>query len=236
MASTTDYIPTPEAELVTWSTNFNTKIVAAPTTYGLTPAQATAYTALHTAYVTAYNTANAPLTRSPVNIEAKNTAKFNLIDGPPGSGAIRELAALVQAFPGITDAQLRELGLTVRDTQPTPIPPPEIAPEMDFVPTGTRTIRIRLHNETVLRRKKPEGVKGATVFYHVGETAPEQLSGWRFHESTTKTILNVDLPASVEPGRKVWFTAFWFNPRPQSGPACTPMSTFLQFGGLSMAA
>ena len=107
---------------------------------------------------------------------------------------------------------------------------------MDFVPTGTRTIRIRLHNETVLRRKKPEGVKGATVFYHVGETAPEQLSAWTFHESTTKTILNVDLPASVEPGSKVWFTSFWFNPRSQSGPDCTPMSTFLQFGGLSMAA
>jgi hypothetical protein len=34
----------------------------------------------------------------------------------------------------------------------------------------------------------------------------------------------------------VGFTAFWFNPRSQSGPACTPMSVLLQFGELSMAA
>ncbi|MCI0363473.1 MAG: hypothetical protein L0219_06290, partial [Phycisphaerales bacterium] len=121
MADTQNYLPSRESELVTWSTNYNTKIVAAPTSYGLVAAQATAYTALHTAFVTAYNTANAPLTRSPVNIEAKNTAKTALIDGP---GGIRALAAIIQAFPGVTDAQLRELGLTVRDSQPTPIPPP----------------------------------------------------------------------------------------------------------------
>jgi hypothetical protein len=233
MASTNDYIPSRESDLVTWSTNFNAKIVAAPTSYGLVAAQATAYTALHNAFVTAYNVANAPLTRSPVNIEAKNTAKSNLIDG---SGGIRVLAALVQAYPSITDAQLRELGLTVRDREPSPIPPPRVAPEMDFIPTGTRTIRIRLHNETTLRKKKPDGVKGATVFYHVGATAPAELTDWTFHENTTKTVLDVDLPADVAAGSQVWFTAFWFNPRAQSGPAATPQSTFVQYGGLSMAA
>ena len=37
-------------------------------------------------------------------------------------------------------------------------------------------------------------------------------------------------------GSTVWFTAFWRNPKDQSGPATTPVSTKVQWGGLSMAA
>jgi hypothetical protein len=40
----------------------------------------------------------------------------------------------------------------------------------------------------------------------------------------------------VVPGAKVWFTAFWFNGRKQSGLACAPVGTNIQFGGLSQAA
>ena len=233
MASSTDYLPSREADLVTWATNFNTKIGAAPTTYGMTAAQATAFTTLFNAFKTTYATANAPLTRSPVNITAKNVAKVNMIDGV---GGIRVLAAVAQAYPPITPDQLTDLGLTVRDANPSPIPAPTVAPEIDFMPTGTRTIRIRMHNETVLHVRKPDGVKGATVFYHVGETAPPELKDWTFHTNTTKTVLDVDLPAGVASGSQVWFTAFWRNPRDQSGPATTPVSTVVQLGGLSMAA
>lgn len=151
-----------------------------------------------------------------------------------GRGGIRDLAAIVQAAPGMTPARLSELGLTIRDREPSPIRAPGVAPEIDFIPTGMRAIRI--HNGSTLNRRKPEGVKGATILYHVGETAPEELSNWTYHESVTRTTLEVDLPASVAPGSKVWFTAFWFNPRPQAGPAATPVSTYLQFGGLSQIA
>ncbi len=233
MADTTNYLPTREADLVTWANNFNTKIAATPTAYGMTAAQATAFATLHTAWNTAYATANDPLTRSPVNIDAKNNAKSAMIDGP---GGIRELAAVAQAYPPITSDELKRLGLTVRDASPSPIPAPTVSPEIDFMPTGTRTIRIRLHNETVLHVRKPDGVKGATVFYHVGETPPAELKDWTFHTNTTKTTLDVDLPAGVASGSQVWFTAFWRNPRDQSGPATTPVSTVVQFGGLSMAA
>jgi hypothetical protein len=233
MADTQNYLPTREADLLTWATNFNTQVAATPTAFGLTAGQATAFTALFTAFETAYNAANAPLTRSPVNITAKNTAKDNMIDGP---GGIRELAAIIQAFPAINAHQIRELGLTVRDSSPSPIPAPTVAPEMDFIPTGTRTIRVRLHNEQTLNRKKPEGVKGATLFYHVGETAPAELNDWTFYTNTTKTVNDVELPAEIASGATVWFTAFWRNPKDQSGPATTPVSTKVQWGGLSMAA
>jgi hypothetical protein len=36
-------------------------------------------------------------------------------------------------------------------------------------------------------------------------------------------------------GATVWLLAFWFNARPQNGPACYPLSTNIP-GGLLMAA
>ena len=233
MPATTDYLPTREADLVTWANNWQLKISAAPTDYGLTALQATAFTTLHGVWNSSYATANDPGTRSPANIAAKNTAKEAMVDGP---GGIRALAKLVQAHPGITAQQLTELGLTVRDAKPTPVPPPTVAPEIDFLPTGTRTIRIRLHNESTLSAAKPEGVRGASVFYHVGATPPAQLKDWTFCANITRTTLDVDLPAEVASGSMVWFTAFWRNPKDQSGPATTPVSTMVQFGGLSQAA
>src|SRR5580704_16235065 len=64
--------------LHTRATNFNALIVATPTAYGLTTVQATAYTALHTAFVTAYNAANSDSTRTPAGIITKDAAKAAL--------------------------------------------------------------------------------------------------------------------------------------------------------------
>ena len=38
------------------------------------------------------------------------------------------------------------------------------------------------------------------------------------------------------PGPVVWLTAFWYDPRGQSGPGCTPGSAILAGGGMLMAA
>jgi hypothetical protein len=48
-------------------------------------------------------------------------------------------------------------------------------------------------------------------------------------------VVDVEFPADAANGATVWLTAFWFNPRAQSGPACQPISTNIP-GGLSMAA
>src|SRR5215472_13730287 len=99
-----NFLPAREAELVTWSTNFNTKITATPTTYGLTAAQATAYTALHNAFVTAFNAANSDATNSRSSVVTKNSAKSALIANA------RQLAGIVQRYPGTTNAMRSDLG------------------------------------------------------------------------------------------------------------------------------
>src|SRR3954467_1442839 len=110
-----DFLPSREAELVTWIGTFRSLITSAPTTYGLTAGQATAYGTLATNFINAYNIARADATRSPSNIIAKDEAKHLLIANT------RLLAGIVQAFPGTTNQMRSDLGLTVR-SQPSPIP------------------------------------------------------------------------------------------------------------------
>jgi hypothetical protein len=229
MAST-NFLPDRESDLLTWSVNFDTKITASPTDYGLTADQATAYGTLHSAFADAYQTANNPDTRSPSNIVAKDVAKDALINNA------RMLARIVQATPAVTPEQKSELGLTVRDVEPTPIPPPASWPKLEIVAVNGRTVQIRLSDlENPTRRGKPEGVSGATVLSFVGEEAPSDPGLYKFEGNTSRTTASVEFPITVAEGAKVWLTAFWFNNRKQSGPACEPVGTNLQIGG-AMAA
>ena len=229
MAST-NFLPDRDGDLVTWSVNFKTKITATPTAYGLTAPQSTAYGVKHDAYAAAYQTASNPDTRSPTNIIAKDVARFAL------AADARMLARIVQATPSVTAEQKSELGLTVRDVEPSPIPPPAIAPGLDIVSTVGNTVRIRLHDVTnPTRRGKPAGVAGASVFSFVGAAAPSELSDWRFEGNTTRTSVEIVFPAATPPGSKVWFTALWFNPRTQAGPTTAPVGTNIP-GGAAQAA
>src|SRR5262249_11143163 len=133
------FLPARDADLLAWSNNFKTKITASPTTYGLTAGQATSYGTLHTNFQNAYNVIQDPTTRSPVNITLKDQAKANL----PANA--RMLARTVQGTSTVTSAQKEDLGLNPRDTQPTPIPPPATAPQIDILGAVGNTVTIRLH-------------------------------------------------------------------------------------------
>jgi hypothetical protein len=207
-------------------------ITASPTTYGESAGQASAYTALHTAIATAYATATNPATNSKANVEIKNNAKAALLDGPGGA---RQLVAIIQAFPGTNDDMRAELNVRIPDTDPTPAPVPTTSPDLDILATFGHTIRVRLHESKVSGNTTPEGVKGASVFFFVGDNAPAEISQWNYNGMTTRSTYDAVLPSETPFGSKVWLTAFWFNNRMESGPAATPVSIHLP-GGMAQAA
>ncbi len=243
--STPVFPPKRDADLLAWSVNFSAKISLSPASYGLVAAQATAYAALHSVFAAAFATSTNPNTNSKQATAAKNQAKMALLTARNGA---KELVAVVQAFPTITEAQRAELGLRSGDTSRSPVPPPASAPEFAVVATVGRTVKIRLRDaDNPERRGKPDGAEGATILMYVGEappapdttnirtTPPSDPSSWVFLVNTSKAIVDLDIPASVPAGTKLWLTAFWFNARKEAGPAASPQSARIN-DGLAQAA
>ncbi len=226
-----DFLPSRDGDLLTWSANFDTRINAAPTTIGLTVIQASQYSALHTDFETALAAVTNPATRTRGAISAKDAART------PLKAMARELARIINAYPPVTNQVRIDLGLNPRNNSAAPIPAPTEAPAMEVVLAFGRTLKLKLHPIHSSSKGKPQGVQGATIFSYVGATPPAELSEWKFEGNTTRTHFEVEFLPAVAAGSQVWLTAFWTNPRGQSGPACVPISAYLAGGvGIAQAA
>jgi hypothetical protein len=222
-------IPTKDSALVAWSTNFDEKIAASAVTYSLTPAQATSYHTKHVLFLAAYNTliaAREEGTRSKSQTMAKDEAKTDLLT------LGRQLYVIAQSSSVATPIQKTEAGIHLRDTQPTPVPAPNAAPALAVTRVFGHDISISLKDASGARKGRPIGVAGASLFTFVGETAPATTdAGWKAEGNVTRNRVIVQFPESVAPGSKVWFTAFWYNPRGLAGPACTPVGSGIGYEG-----
>jgi hypothetical protein len=148
---------------------------------------------------------------------------------------LRELYASVQAATNVTDANKNLLGVTIRKTTHSPTPPPAVAPGIECVSASGCTVKLRFYDSGMPhRRGLPPGAIGINLFSFVGTAPPTSGSeGWRFHGGTGRLVTDVTFDASLAPGTRVWFTAFFLNRRMESGPAATPVGTNLP-GGAAM--
>jgi hypothetical protein len=226
-----DYVPTTDAGLLSWATNMSAQVTATPTAFGLTAGIATTLAGHVTTYSDTLEAATNPTTRGGSTVFAKDTARQTLV------AYVRQVVGTIQGTPSVTAQQKYDLGITVRDRVPTPITPPAMAPDVLILSTSGRTVKIRMIDPAnPTRRGKPLGVAGASVFSYVGAEAPAEVSAWKFEGNTTRTSVDVLFDAATAAGAKVWLTAFWFNPRAQSGPACPPVSTHIPGGSVQVAA
>lgn len=229
MASTKkDFIPSKDADLVAWQANMGSLITAHPSDFGLSAPIATQFTTLGGSFAAAYTLAHDPSTRTKGTVAARRLARKTFV------AYARQVARIVQSTPTVTPEQKIDLGLNPHDTVPSPINPPTDAPVLEIVSAFGRTIRVKLHGVGTDRRGKPAGVAGAAVYSYVGATPPSDPRAYTAEGSTTRASFDVTFPATVPAGSQVWLTAYWFNPRQQSGPACTPVSAYVA-GGVAMA-
>lgn len=226
-------VPTRDSLLIPWGSNFDVKVTLSPPTYSLVAAQATAFHAAYTPYVTAYNammSARAAGTQSKVLTSTTASAKLTLLK------IARELYAIVQSSNAVSPANKEDVGVVVRKVHPTPIPVPGEAPGIAVIATVGNTVKIRLFDVTdPTRRRRPPGTDGASVFSFVGAAAPTEESGWNFEGNSGVSDVSITFPSGTPAGAKVWFTAAWFNGRKQRGPAASPVGTNMP-GGAAMAA
>jgi hypothetical protein len=220
-----EFPPSREAELVPFSVNFKTKITATPLVFSLTPAQATAYGAVHDDFVAKWNICQDPATKTKEAVEIKDTAKDALVAN------LRMLVKIIQNAPTTTNAMRIDLAIPERESEPTPVPPPAQAPLLEVASVYGRNIRIKLNDASGEKRGRPEGCKGAQVYSFVGPTAPAGTDGWKMEGLVTRPTALVEMGESVAPGSKVWLTACWYTERGLTGPACTPVATATGYEG-----
>ena len=225
-------VPTLDAPLAQWSTNFQSVGTAAPADFSLTAAQMTQYTTLHNAWMAAYNAAKADGSRSKALSIAKSDAKRNLLP------YARELYAFIQASLTVTNENKTLIGVVVRGGEPTPVPPPAQAPQVTVLSVVGRTVRYRLGNaQAPNKRHRPANAIGAIVLTYAGPTPPPMGDpGWTVQGQTGQTTVVVQYPNDVAPGTACWAVAMWYNRRGEYSPACAPVQTYLQVGPVQQAA
>ena len=221
-------IPVKDSLLVPYSTNFNDRIVANPSTFQLLPAQATNYTALHDPYVAAYDAmmaARADGTRSKSLTNAKDNAKRSLLT------YARQLYSFVQSNNSVSQANKILLGIHLR-VIPAPIPRPGVQPAVDVIGVIGRTVQLKIHDSaSSLKRGKPAGATAAWVYSFVGENYPSDPTLWNFEGATTRPRFDILFPSTVAGGAQVWVCAAWINAKQEVGPTSVPITTNLPGGG-----
>lgn len=226
-----EYLPSTDARLLAWLKNFATLLGEDPILYGTTAASAASFGQLVDSYETNLTKASDPITRTRAAVADKNDSRDR------AKSSARLLASVVQGQPDVTPAMKINLGLTVRDVAPTPIPRPTFAPELTVTTVSGNAVTVRLADpRNPTHRGRPEGVAGATLLGHVGEVPPAQAGEWTYQFNTSAMEATVEFPVGTPPGSRVWVLAFFYNPRSQSGPAGMPAGAHTQFGAVTRAA
>ena len=134
---------------------------------------------------------------------------------------VRPVTNFVQGYPKTTNADRAEMGITVRDTPPSPAPAPSSRP-LALVESGQRlTHQLRLVDEsTPTRRARPAGVLGAEVWVKLVDAdapAPTDPAALTFLTMTTKPSFRAEFKAG-EGGKTAVYMARWINTRGEKGP------------------
>lgn len=220
-------VPVKDADLVGYSTNFNTRGVATPLVFGLTTTQMSLYTPLHVAWLAAWNAANAEGGKSKSLTAAKNTAKANLLP------LARQLYALIQSSLTVTDDNKTLMGVTIRKTTPSPTPPPAMAPAVTALSVTGRTAKFKIVDAAFPdTNRKPANAVGATIVACSGTTPPPPGDpGWVLQGQTGQNKFQVQFSSSIVAGTPCWVSAMWYTRRGDYSPASAPLQVYLQIGG-----
>lgn len=214
----TDYIPARDADLLSFASNFSTKITATPATYGVTAPQAVTYAALFSDFSTKLGLATAPATRTSVTVAAKDVSRQALVANT------RQLANICQETPGMLAASIAALGLTVRQTVPTPIPAPTTKPVISLERTLSQQIVFRFRDEsTPASRAKPFGAVALEFRSHVGTAPPASPAAAEYRGDFSRLPFTVDYDAA-DVGKTAYSYARWKTAKGLTGPWSDPLT------------
>jgi len=206
------YIPAKDADFDPWLNNFQSLIAADPADYGLVAGDATTITAAYTAWHSAYLTATNPSTRTSPAIAQKDALRLS------AEATVRPYAQQISRNAGIDPSLITGLGLNLPNPTRPPVPPPTTVPSLTLV-SATFLRHILSYRDTSLgpTKKKPTGAKAIEIYRSVGTVAATDPAQCRLYQQWTKSPNTSDFSAE-DRGKQATYFARWVT---QSGPGGT---------------
>ncbi len=144
--------------------------------------------------------------------QAKDTARGAL------EGVIRPLVQRLQASAAVDDTERAALGITVRDTTPTPVKAPITRPVVT-VDSGQRLQHtISFADEaTPTRKGKPGGARGVQIWVKIGDPAPVDPSELTYLATDTRTPYMAKFDGA-DANKTAHYMLRWESTRGEPGP------------------
>jgi hypothetical protein len=212
MTAKKGYIPRRDNEFDEFQKNLMARLKADTAKFALSTASNTELTALQTEWesrLAAHNEAQIAAETASV---AKDTARTNY------EAAIRRQVRQTQSAPTVTDADRADLGLTIRDTQPTAPAAPNRRPVVQVDTSQRLQHELLVTDElTPNSRSKPDGVSHYEIWVKVGGPPPTDESELRFLGIGT-TAAFIAKFKGADGGQTAHYWARWVNSRKEKGP------------------
>lgn len=207
------YIPARDAEARDWYNNFATIVSANVLALGLATGDVTTISGVANNFNTAFLTASNPVTRTSASIAAKNAAKNN------ASFIIRPYAMRINSNPAVSNSLRQQLGITIRDRNPSRQPAPVTQPLLSVVNATPGEHLVRFADAlTPASRRKPVFAISMQLYRAITEDAPAPNPSTavfvgNFSSNPVRTANNPD-----DAGRTATYFGRWINRRGEPGP------------------
>lgn len=214
----TDFLPSTDADLSPWLTNYVTLLTANPTDYGLLAGDATAVGALNDDYQAALTLRVDPSTNSSAAVADLHDKRVAV------KALVRTQARVIRAYTSITSLLLSGIGLTVADTDPTPIPAPATKPVLAVERYESNQHVLRLRDEsTPTSSKKADGAWAAEIFCKVGPGAPASIADCTYLGLASKRLF-IASQDPADAGKTAYYLARWTTRRGLTGPVSSQLA------------
>lgn len=207
-----DVLPGSDAQFEIFQAHFITTVTKSPAKFGVTADDVAALAAAQKGWSVAYPAHLKAQQDAQAATQAKQTARGNL------ETVLRMAALKVSATAGTDNSLRAAAGLPVRVETRSVVGAPETRPIGRLEAAGSRTLIVHFTDEVKPNRlAKPEGIRGAEIFYFVGAEPPVDPDDYTFLALDTKTPYTHEHdPADA--GKGVHYLLRWQNTKGETGP------------------
>jgi len=212
------FIPDTDHGALEWMQVFSQGITAAPATYGLVAADATAIANVVNAYAAAYAANIDPATKTKVTVIAKNNTRA------AAESVCRQYAAVIKHNAGVTDENKAAIGVPPINNQHAPVPVPGTPPLLNVLGAidGGHVVRFA-DAITPDSGAKPVGAASLQLFVAVGEAVVTDPDVAEFQGIHSRNGIDLSYGAA-ESGKYATYFGRWCGVRGDVGPWSKPAS------------